>query len=465
MKKAGGTKCFHRFDKPSSPVLLSRTHGERFNFPITSVLQKYKTYVLKGINFDLQEKYSEVAYVSKGSYGTVCSAYDKNMKTHVIIKKISDVLKQLEDGKKALGEVLYLEHLKGHQNIVFIHNIELFPPYLNKFQDLYIVMERWPIDLDTLISRGVELTQDHIQFILYQLVCGTSFMHSAGIIHRDLKPANILVGPTCNVAICDLGLARAFDLSILEPDPLKPSIKAQMSNYVVTRWYRAPELLVENTQYSYGIDVWSLGCILGEIFTQKPLFPGRSRKQQLKMIIDMIGKPSEEELRFIQNWKIKNWIRHLTSSSTTASLKDIFSGAPPSLLDLLQKSLVFSPEKRITLPEIFKHPYLKELLNHNRGSTEKHAGRFDTSFENNIQSIKDLRNWFWLEFLFSEENSKNLANNNISKQKRCFVNQQFQRQKAETAKYIRSNNPKPNRGSYCQQQAENVNPNKEMNTG
>ena len=119
-------------------------------------------------------------------------------------------------------------------------------------------------DLSKIIQSGQKLGRDHIQYFMYQILLGLSYLHSCEIIHRDLKPGNILVNRNCDLKICDLGLAR--------------NISNELTDYVVTRWYRAPELILMYTEYTYTIDIWSLGCIFAELLNGKPLFPGKDCK-------------------------------------------------------------------------------------------------------------------------------------------------------------------------------------------
>jgi mitogen-activated protein kinase 1/3/mitogen-activated protein kinase 6 len=129
-------------------------------------------------------------------------------------------------------------------------------------------MELLETDLSSIIKSPQELSDDHCQFFLYQLLRGMKFLHSAHILHRDLKPRNLLVNSNCDLKVCDFGLARA-DL------PNLTIRAAKMTDYVATRWYRAPEVLLSMKKYTYAMDVWSIGCIFGELLLRKPLLPGK----------------------------------------------------------------------------------------------------------------------------------------------------------------------------------------------
>jgi serine/threonine protein kinase len=141
------------------------------------------------------------------------------------------------------------------------------PPDRRDFKDLYIVTDCYECDLDRIISSTQTLTDGHHQYFLYQILRGLKYVHSANVLHRDLKPSNILVDANCDLAICDFGLARGVSGDL-----------DGMTEYVVTRWYRAPELLCENPSYDSAVDMWSVGCIFAELFVRRPLLKGRDYK-------------------------------------------------------------------------------------------------------------------------------------------------------------------------------------------
>ncbi|XP_024636376.2 mitogen-activated protein kinase homolog NTF6, partial [Medicago truncatula] len=134
-----------------------------------------------------------------------------------------------------------------------------------------------------------------LQYFLYQLLRGLKYIHSANVLHRDLKPSNLLLNANCDLKICDFGLARTTS----ETD--------FMTEYVVTRWYRAPELLLNCSEYTAAIDVWSVGCILMEIIRREPLFPGKDYVQQLALITELLGSPNEEDLGFLRSDNAKKF--------------------------------------------------------------------------------------------------------------------------------------------------------------
>ena len=186
------------------------------------------------------------------------------------------------------------------------------------------------------------------------------YIHSANVLHRDLKPSNLLVNSNCDLAICDFGLARG----VVDDETL--------TEYVVTRWYRAPELLTEAQYYGPAVDVWSVGCILAELLGRRPLFQGKDYMHQLQVIINVLGTPNDESLAFVTNSMAKKAIKELPNRPKQ-SFQEIFSDSNPSAVDLLERMLVFDPRERCTVKEALKHPYFKALhdANEEPESTEK----------------------------------------------------------------------------------------------
>ncbi|GAX82696.1 hypothetical protein CEUSTIGMA_g10122.t1 [Chlamydomonas eustigma] len=188
------------------------------------------------------------------------------------------------------------------------------------------------------------------QYFLYQVLRGLKYMHSANILHRDLKPSNLLVNANCDLKICDFGLARTSN----------NTEKEFMTEYVVTRWYRAPELLLSCSEYHTPIDMWSVGCIFAELLGRKPLFPGKDYVHQLNLITKVIGSPSDNELHFISSERAKRYIKSLPKNDRV-SFQAMWPNANATAVDLLDKMLVFDPSKRITVEGALGHPYLASL--------------------------------------------------------------------------------------------------------
>lgn len=132
-----------------------------------------------------------------------------------------------------------------------------------------------------------------------QLLAGLSYAHAANVMHRDLNPSNLLVNADCSLKICDFGLARSFDKDAL------------MSDYVVTRWYRSPELLLGARRYDFGVDLWAVGCILAEMLGRRAIFPGRDPVHQLSLVCKVVGMPRDEDLNFLPSQAARDYVRKM----------------------------------------------------------------------------------------------------------------------------------------------------------
>ena len=228
-------------------------------------------------------------------------------------------------------------------------------------------------DLDRIVSSSQPLTDAHIQYFVYQILRGLLYIHSANVLHRDLKPSNLLVNSNCDLAICDFGLARG----VVDDETL--------TEYVVTRWYRAPELLTEAQYYGPAVDVWSVGCILAELLGRRPLFQGKDYMHQLQVIINILGSPSDESLAFVTNSMAKKAIKELPNRPKQP-FQEIFRDSNPSAVDLLERMLVFDPRERCTVKEALKHPYFKAL--HDANEEPESKEKFQISLEKKYRDVE-----------------------------------------------------------------------------
>jgi len=191
---------------------------------------------------------------------------------------------------------------------------------------------------------------------VYQILRGLKYIHSAGVLHRDLKPTNILVNRNCDLKICDFGCGRVGETQASG----RAGLKMTLLEHVQTRWYCAPEGLMSSSQYTTAVDVWSVGCILAELFGRKVLFQGRTNKEQLKKIMGVLGKPAEEDILKIQNEEYRRKIQN-QPSVPKQDLPQLFPEASPQAINLLAKMLQFDPAKRITVVDALAHPYFAGL--------------------------------------------------------------------------------------------------------
>jgi len=338
--------------------------------------------------FTIDNRYKPIAPLGSGAYGVVCSAVDSKTESKVAIKKITKAFRQIDDAKRITREIQLMRHL-DHPNIVRVRDLTHGPSITN-FDDLYVVMDFMETDLHHIIQSKNTLTDQHVQYFIWQVLCGLKYMHSAQVIHRDLKPANLLINTNCHLKICDLGLARG----------VSSSLDADLTEYVVTRWYRAPEVLCSQ-EYDYKIDVWSTGCILAELLGRRAIFPGADMIGQMNLIFSVIGTPDKADMNTIQNAKARSWLSRLPQHPK-ADLATRYPTASPAAIDLLGRMLTFNPAKRISVDEALSHPYFANLRN-----TAKNALcpiPFDFTWESRRLSRHVLRELVWEEiFLYRPE--------------------------------------------------------------
>ncbi|KAI5319636.1 hypothetical protein L3X38_039344 [Prunus dulcis] len=297
--------------------------------------------------FEVDTKYVPIKPIGRGAYGIVCSSINRVTNEKVAIKKINNVFENRIDALRTLRELKLLRHIR-HENVIALKDV-MMPIHRTSFKDVYFVYELMDTDLHQIIKSSQPLTSDHCKYFLFQLLRGLKYLHSANILHRDLKPGNLLINANCDLKICDFGLARTSG-----------GTGQFMTEYVVTRWYRAPELLLCCDNYGTSIDVWSVGCIFAEILGRKPVFPGTECLNQLKLIINVLGSQHEPDLAFIDNPKARKYIKSLPYSRGT-HFSRLYPQADPLAIDLLQRMLVFDPTKRISVTEALQHPYMSGL--------------------------------------------------------------------------------------------------------
>eukprot|EP00607_Mallomonas_marina_P009976 CAMPEP_0182420872 /NCGR_PEP_ID=MMETSP1167-20130531/5961_1 /TAXON_ID=2988 /ORGANISM="Mallomonas Sp, Strain CCMP3275" /LENGTH=365 /DNA_ID=CAMNT_0024597393 /DNA_START=149 /DNA_END=1246 /DNA_ORIENTATION=- len=276
----------------------------------------------------------------EGAYGVVYKAVDTETNKEVAMKKIRLELEDEGVPATALREITLLRQM-NHDNIVRLEDIIMEPTRL------YLVFELVDTDLKKLMdSFSGPLTSDLIQSYTMQMLEGLAHCHCMGVMHRDMKPQNLLVSRNGTLKLADFGLARAFT------PPLKP-----LTVEVITRWYRAPEILLGSTMYSSFVDMWSVGCILAEMCNMKPLLPGDSEIDQLHRIFRMLGTPTEKEWPSL--YEMPYW-RNSFPEWTPIS----WSTLVPSLsflgLDFISRIMLYNSSERLCATRALVHPFVKD---------------------------------------------------------------------------------------------------------
>ncbi|KAL2934167.1 Mitogen-activated protein kinase 8, partial [Bienertia sinuspersici] len=346
-----------------------RAHNSRFPPPMdphkkNGLENEFFTEYGEASRYEIQE------IIGKGSYGVVGSAIDTHTGEKVAIKKIHDVFEHVSDATRILREIKLLRLLR-HPDIVEIKHIML-PPSRREFKDIYVVFELMESDL-------------------HQLLRGLKYIHTANVFHRDLKPKNILANADCKLKICDFGLARvSFNDA--------PSA-IFWTDYVATRWYRAPELCGSFfSKYTPAIDIWSIGCIFAEMLTGKPLFPGKNVVHQLDLMTDLLGTPPPEAIARIRNEKARRYLSSMRKKQPVP-LTQKFPNVDPLALRLLERLLAFDPKDRPSAEVALNDPYFYGLSNVEREPCTTPISKLEFEFERRKIVKDDVRELIYREIL------------------------------------------------------------------
>uniref|UniRef100_A0AAQ4PDD6 mitogen-activated protein kinase n=1 Tax=Gasterosteus aculeatus aculeatus TaxID=481459 RepID=A0AAQ4PDD6_GASAC len=330
-------------------------------------------------SWEVPERYRELKQVGTGAYGTVCSAVDSRTGTKVAIKKLYRPFQSELFAKRAYRELRLLKHMK-HENVIGLFDVFTADLSLDKFHDFYLVMPFMGTDLGRLMKLQ-RLSEDKIQYLVYQMLKGLKYIHSSGIIHRDLKPGNLAINQDCELKILDFGLARQAD--------------SEMTGYVVTRWYRAPEVILSWMHYTQTVDIWSVGCIMAEMVQGRPLFKGSDHLNQLTEIMKVTGTPTQEFAAKLVSDDARGYVKSLPKVEKK-DLHSVFSTTNPQAVAVLERMLLLDPESRVSAEEALMLPYFTEFR---EPEEETVPQQYDHSLDNTDQSLAQWKRHTFTEIL------------------------------------------------------------------
>jgi len=331
----------------------------------------------------MQKKYDVLGVVGEGAYGIVYKCRNKETGKYVAIKKFKEVEDKLVQ-KTMKRELKMLQMLK-HDNVVdfqeaFIYKGNLFLVFEYVEKNLLEVLEKSPDGLNPKLIRS----------FVFQMCKAVHYLHVNHMIHRDVKPENLLIDENMQLKLCDFGFARKITL-----DERNNNIDA-MTDYVATRWYRSPELLLSNGIYGPEIDYWAIGCIMGELADGNPLFPGENEVDQLDCIIKILGNLPQELVNMFYENPIYNGKELLRVTNRPESLERRYMGKlGPTAIDFLKGLLNLDPNKRLNDETVFRHKYFACFL-------------------------KEPENQYIVDFL--EKNNNTAPNNNTNKYESITIN-------------------------------------------
>uniref|UniRef100_A0AAX7TNN3 mitogen-activated protein kinase n=1 Tax=Astatotilapia calliptera TaxID=8154 RepID=A0AAX7TNN3_ASTCA len=329
----------------------------------TRIRPGYHRLEINKTSWEVPERYRDLKQVGTGAYGTVCSAGDSRTGAKVAIKKLYRPFQSDIFAKRAYRELRLLKHMK-HENVIGLLDVFTADLSLDRFRDFYLVMPFMGTDLGKLMKMQ-KLSEEKIQYLVYQMLKGLKYIHSAGIIHR----------------ILDFGLARQAD--------------SEMTGYVVTRWYRAPEVILNWMHYTQTVDIWSVGCIMAEMLQGKPLFKGSDHLDQLTEIMKLIGTPSQEFISKLDSEDAKSYLKSL-GKVEKKDFQKVFSTSNPQAVSVLERMLLLDPEKRVTAAEALTLPYFTEFRDPDE---ETEAQPYDHSLDNAELTLDQWKRHTFTEIL------------------------------------------------------------------
>ncbi|CAF1049641.1 unnamed protein product [Didymodactylos carnosus] len=350
-------------------------------------MDEYYQVQLATVTFVIPRRYENLRFVAAGGYGAVACALDRVTNREVAIKKLLKPFETDIHAKRAYRELKLLMHLNNKDaSVVQIFNV-FTPDQRREFNTLYFVLNYARGDLAKVLhnyqKHRQRFQERDIQVLIYSLLRGLKYIHSAGIIHRDLKPSNIGVDRDFNLSILDFGLARV----VMPADRI-------LTGYVQTRWWRAPETIYNWENYSSKADLFSVGCIMAELVLLRPLFTGGNFIEQLRKILEVLGTPSNEELAELCEPYAYAYIRDQIGDLPRLNFQNLFRplGLSHGGINLLELLLQLNPARRPSVEEALAHPYLASMYD---PTDEPTAPQLNDPHQDETHTINEWKAIIW----------------------------------------------------------------------
>jgi len=425
--------CIHSYadldeEQPEEDMCRAKTLPTKLQLPTVSRPVVSSNAALTSTE-KLPDCYVILGALGRGSYGSVWQAIDNRTGRHVAVKHEANVFRDPVDCNRMLREIAILSRL-AHPGVVAL--LDMAPiSDTTRFNEIMLVMELCDSDFARLLRTEVSLSELHVKTVFYNMLLGLCYLHSRGVVHRDLKPANCLVNQDCSVKICDFGLARVIggddepeaDSTLAaaaspEGAPAVQHSKGQrrLSAHVATRWYRAPELILVQENYTQEVDVWSAGCIYAELLgmlvsldQRAALFPGcscfplspqtehaqdylyhsQASSEQLNVILDLLGTPADTDVQAYSE-RARHYLS-LFSAREGIGLERRLVHASNDDVGLVKAALNFNFVSRNTAKELLQHQALDSVRRQSQEALDESSKqpRLDFDAPNSNQTSSD----------------------------------------------------------------------------
>jgi serine/threonine protein kinase len=330
-----------------------------------------KLYRVNTSTMDIDDRYDVVSVLGRGSYGVVAKCDDSISGQALAIKKVEHLFSDLIDGRRIWREIVVLRLLREAKarNVIELKSLMRPSEEMSKFQDLYIVTPLYDGEVTSILpstlanvaqlrTRAPRPTaSDGLRCVLADMLTGLADLHAIGVVHRDIKPQNILVDSNQCMRLCDFGLARGGVERM-------STVPANLTDHVVTRWYRPPELLIM-AGYHYSVDVFGAGCVAGEVLLKKPLFQGRDYLEQLRLVVLGLHPDGDVDTTWIKVESARRFINgcyRKSGPSQSTYERLVAGGATSTVANLIVSLCAFNPAERPTASAALGSIAIRDLV-------------------------------------------------------------------------------------------------------